>query len=42
LRASDTAELAFDDVEIPVENLIVSKGKVSYAAFCFRAFDYGY
>jgi alkylation response protein AidB-like acyl-CoA dehydrogenase len=43
-RASDTAEIAFDNVEIPLENLMGEEGKVSlyYAAFCFRAFDYGY
>jgi alkylation response protein AidB-like acyl-CoA dehydrogenase len=43
-RASDTAEIAFDNVEIPVENLMEKKGKgfsLYYAAFCFRAFNYG-
>jgi hypothetical protein len=31
-------------VEIPVENLMgeAAKGFLYYAAFCFRAFDYGY
>ena len=42
-RASDTAEIAFDNVEIPEENLMGEEGKgfPYHATFCFRAFDYG-
>jgi alkylation response protein AidB-like acyl-CoA dehydrogenase len=43
MEASDTAEIAFDNVEIPVENLMGEEGKgfLILCNICFRAFNYG-
>ena len=43
-RASDTAEIAFDNVEIPLENLMGEEGKgfpYIMQHFAFETFDYG-
>jgi alkylation response protein AidB-like acyl-CoA dehydrogenase len=44
MEASDTAEIAFDNVEIPAENLMGGRERFSlyYATLCLGKVDYGY